>query len=326
MNLGTEWTWLKSRLITVVILGFLAVRTIGASLFGSIWGTFALSIALYWFLYAFDYVNVFGWRELLGWFAALDAGYKTAIGSSLITVLGFLIAFQTATRNWKDQLRASIQLSAAAELTKLYNDASSLTYDISNYAQRVLAAIHVIEQSGGVVTDDVRFQVWYVNSLTPKYVSDRDALSKIAVAVHAPVGRYGSYVARYFGLPQALQRTNRTVGEISQASWFPIFSVPQLAVEHIDAGLVKIFVANNDRRRCEQFLEATKAIGYVQGRSGITRGVLESVVVTPNILSVWYLTRNFRGVAEFVAMLRQRDADLKAAERRESEKQTENWL
>ncbi|MHC5791763.1 hypothetical protein ACYT6H_09220, partial [Streptococcus pyogenes] len=72
---------------------------------------------------------------------------KVAIASSLVTVVGFFIAYASATANWKSQLLANIKLQASSDLNSFFTEVNSLVTDLEIYAQDVVKSLDVIRDS-----------------------------------------------------------------------------------------------------------------------------------------------------------------------------------
>ncbi len=95
---------------------YLALEFIFRFLVGSLYGILILLIILYFALPYFTDIQPYSFDELLLFVMNLDPQYKVAILTSLITVVGFLIAFQTATTTWKQQMHTNLSLQAANDI------------------------------------------------------------------------------------------------------------------------------------------------------------------------------------------------------------------
>ncbi|WP_435794386.1 hypothetical protein [Neptuniibacter pectenicola] len=58
-----------------------------------------LALGLYYYGYSLFGVEAYTFPQLIDWFAAQSEATKTALVGSIVTVIGFLIAFATATYN-----------------------------------------------------------------------------------------------------------------------------------------------------------------------------------------------------------------------------------
>ncbi|MCW8126409.1 hypothetical protein [Microbulbifer halophilus] len=86
-------------------------------LLGTAFGALILSILLYQYFQCCSQITPFSVEGLFDWFAQLDAEYKVALFTASVTVTGFVVAFHTATANWRNQMLAELKMQAAGAPT-----------------------------------------------------------------------------------------------------------------------------------------------------------------------------------------------------------------
>jgi len=113
---------------------------------GNIYGIFLLVLFVY--LRADDLLGVapYNAEQLIFWLVSQSESTKNALLSSSITVLGFMLAYATATANWKGQLLANLKLQAAGELDVFFAEYSKLATDCKIYASALIEAVDKIQK------------------------------------------------------------------------------------------------------------------------------------------------------------------------------------
>ena len=98
-------------------------------LLGSIWGVLILSVVLYYLVQRLDWIDTFGFTDLALWFDSLPQASKSTIGAAMLTVVGFLIAFQLSYRNTTSRL---LKNSVFLQPVDRYRDVPSFSMAISH--------------------------------------------------------------------------------------------------------------------------------------------------------------------------------------------------
>src|SRR5688572_12272999 len=106
--------WLRRRVATALFLQILLW------LVGSLWGYFVLALLLLVWLKLFTAFEPYTFAQLALWFDALAPSDKAALGSALITVVGFLVAFQTAYDNARAERLMNKEIEVADEIAEHY--------------------------------------------------------------------------------------------------------------------------------------------------------------------------------------------------------------
>ena len=126
-------------------------------LLGTITGAFILSLLLYWAMWSVGVPRPLTFAQLLLWVDELPKESKTAVVTSFLTVVGFLVAFHTATVNWKAAALAKMKADVAGEIELFFNEAARLTIDAQIYVRSLVEAVNLIEAQGA--TTEAAFNV-----------------------------------------------------------------------------------------------------------------------------------------------------------------------
>lgn len=246
-------------------------------LISSVWGIFLLAVGLY--------VNAtnLGWSEplsfgqLLSWSAELPDEYRLGISSSLLTIVGFLIAFQVATRNWKDQMRASVQLEAATDIQSFFSSGSKLLTEVYIYANLLLESLQIV--TVGQDIDRMNFEIDLVRSRTDKFLRKRDRLTKMAVDVHNLSSRHSVLLASQFRTAKNLARATDAFSAVAEHIWFPI-----PIVSSKELGAIDRFERAIDIEACQKYKDAyDENFDAISGLSGMVSGRLTAPITKFNV-------------------------------------------
>jgi hypothetical protein len=102
-------------------------------LIGNVFGLLITSVLLYFGTSIFGESKPFNFAQLILWIDGLPIDSKTSAVASVLTIVGFLIAFQTATASWKAEALANLKSHVAAEIEQFFSEASRLTSDAEIY-------------------------------------------------------------------------------------------------------------------------------------------------------------------------------------------------
>ncbi|MDL2044902.1 hypothetical protein MT371_25675, partial [Vibrio parahaemolyticus] len=116
-------------------------------LLGNLYGVLITMFIIRHFSEALLGYPAYSFEELMVWLDALSNEMKIAIVSSLVTVIGFLVAYASATSNWKSQLLANIKLQASGELNAFFTEVGSLVTDCEIYADETIEVSEQIRKS-----------------------------------------------------------------------------------------------------------------------------------------------------------------------------------
>ena len=248
-------------------------------LVGTILGVFFLSALLYWAMWTTGEPKPFTLSQLVLWIDGIPSESKTAIVTSVLTVLGFLIAFHTATVNWKAEAVAHLKAKVADEIEAFFTEASRLTTDAEIYARSLVEAVNFF-QSHGATTEAV-FKIQRTVEKTSAFLAARDRLSAMSVEVHSIAGRHYSVLSTVWGAMKALEDCAAMFAQITQLMWV---RVPIIQAELSNP--IAQFVSQVNVTECVNFVDCCRAnSGSISGATGGVRGALLAPLVGFNLAS-----------------------------------------
>ncbi|MFM4972062.1 hypothetical protein ACEUCG_11040 [Aeromonas veronii] len=109
-------------LLTILFYLFITFFYILQFFIGNIYGIFILVLFLYFEADELFSITPYTPEQLLLWFSSQSESTITALLSTIITVIGFMLTYATATANWKGQLLANLKLQAAGELDVFFSE------------------------------------------------------------------------------------------------------------------------------------------------------------------------------------------------------------
>tara|TARA_R110002049_G_scaffold2743_4_gene21075 strand:+ start:9445 stop:10281 length:837 start_codon:yes stop_codon:yes gene_type:complete len=242
-------------------------------LFGTTIGAFLLAIAAYLASPVFFLVEPFSPGELLNWFSHLPETYKVASLSAGLTVAGFMVAFHTATINWKNQLKAELKSQAAGEVEEFFSIVSGLISDAAIYVESLIEAINKLQKGGD--PDEARFAVNWAIDGSEKFIGTRNQISQAQVQVHRLKGRNYTILSSGWGLAANLDQAIESMNEIGSRMWV---HVPR--VDKNDPDYIQHFHNLVNVEECKSFLEAANRFtGPMSMLAGSIKGYLLSPVM-----------------------------------------------
>jgi hypothetical protein len=186
-------------------------------LFGTVTGVFLISIGIYQTADTIFGIKVWDLATLALWFDNLDKETRTAIATSLITVLGFFIALHTTMAAWRKQTETALRLTAGEQIDVALVDLNRTLLDIQIYSQATADELKRISEQ--------KHQPTLAVKLTPLaedaalFAENRTrALNQIS-----EVGRMASKYAILFlpvpGAKEALDELDDDLDTIRSAIW-----------------------------------------------------------------------------------------------------------
>ena len=253
-------------------------------LLGSMLGILLLSILLYWLMWVTGEPKPLTFAQLALWVDALPTESKTAVVTSVLTILGFLIAFHTATVNWKAEALAHLKERVAGEIELFFTEASGLITDTEIYADSLVKTIDLIQRVGK--TPDAAFRVQRVLETTSKFLADRDRLSAMSIEVHRIAGRHYSVLSTVWGATKALEECASSFAEITQCMWI---RVPNIQANFPDP--IGQFLSQVNVTECRTFTSSCQQnFGFINGTTGGVRGLLLAPLVGVNLATRFSLS------------------------------------
>lgn len=253
-------------------------------LVGTILGVFFLSTILYWAMWTLGEPKPFTPSQLVLWIDGIPSESKTAIVTSVLTVLGFLIAFHTATVNWKAEAVAHLKAKVADEIEAFFTEASRLTTDAEIYARSLVEAVNFFQSQGA--TTEAIFKIQRTVEKTSAFLTTRDCLSAMSVEVHSIAGRHYSVLSTVWGATKALEDCAAVFAQITQLMWI---RVPNMQADLPNP--IAQFVSQVDVTECVNFVDYCRGnSGFISGATGGVRGALLAPLVSFNLASLMSLS------------------------------------
>jgi len=183
-------------------------------------GVLILSISAYLLLNHYSLSKPFTAGELLSWLSQQSQEAKVAVATSLLTVTGFIVAFDSATRSWKDQLQAQLKAQAAGELEVFFGAVLKLIGDSDIYVKNLVEAYDAVlnKEPADRVLNSINWAV----SGNEKFFAARQQLSQALVEIHGLRGRHYTILSAGFGLASTFDRAANGFSKIGDAMWFTI--------------------------------------------------------------------------------------------------------
>ena len=267
---------ISAALFYYVLPIFLALRF----LFGSLKGILLLSALLYWSLWLIGEPKPFSSAELVLWIDALPIESKTAVITSILTILGFLIAFYTASANWRAEGLAQLKARTASEIEVFFTEASRHTTDAEIYIRYIVDTVSMLQTVGA--TPESMFRIARSQDGLAKFAATRDRLSAMSVEVHHLIGRHYSVLSIVWGAAKALEDAAAAFTEVAQTMWVRL---PIISLELPDPELQ--FVACVNKAEAAAFLESCERnFDFINAITGGVRGSLLSPIVGVNLSSI----------------------------------------
>ncbi|CAG37897.1 unknown protein [Desulfotalea psychrophila LSv54] len=274
--------WLSTKILyAITIAGF-----IWKFLFSTLLGIFITFVTAYMALDYFSTIKPLTTSELLNWTIALPAEYKIAVSSSLLTITGFLIAFHTATANWKQQMKAQAKFNIASEIEEFFSESGTLLTDANIFITSIITAINEIQKKGA--TQDTIFKVQYIMGGLPKFIKTQDRLSALTISSHRIASKHFAFLMGEWGASKSLQLAIESFNSTTDKMW--------VFVPYIDPNtpnLLQEFVASVNVAECLEFNTAYENNqSYISGVIGGLRGQLLSPIVGFNFTALVTLLGN----------------------------------
>ncbi len=208
--------------------------------FNTMNGALLTSLGLYFWMAWFGETKPFTFAQLLIWFSELTSESKTGLATTLVTVIGFLVAFRTATLGWKDQTRMSLRIAVADELELFFDEVAKLTLNIQLYAESVVEEVSQLRHSG--LNPETSSTVAMLIEEGPKFRQNRARLSALSIDVHRISSKHYAMLSPLGGVIEALNDSVNALDQITEEMWVhlpiatnqPTSSHAQLFVDRID--------------------------------------------------------------------------------------------
>ncbi len=279
------------------------IQLIFRFLTGTIYGALLFSVALYWLMDFACESKPFTFYQMLLWIDQLEDESKTAIATSVITILGFLVAFHTATQNWKSQALTNLKINAANEIEHFYNELLRLVASLEIEAKYVVETLDLIKKDG--ITQRTAAKVESAIDRTKTFEQSRQRLSEMAVDVHRLLGRDYSLLGTVWGAIDALDECAKAVTEVAEKMWI---HVPFIESGRLDT--VTQFVSKTNVDEWKSLVECCdRNHGFISATVGGVRGSLLGPLIGANFSSLADIRKKHSEFVEALAHTQKRTAN-----------------
>ncbi|PQJ62667.1 hypothetical protein BTO08_20795 [Photobacterium angustum] len=277
--------------VTVPFIYFLIVsRLFYRYALGTVWGVFVLSLLLYFNSEAILGTTPISFQDLFVYLMLASETTKAAVLSSLITIIGFIVAYATASANWKDQMRANLKVQASSDCIGFYSEASRNVSTCVIYARALVSAVEKIRS--GCTKEEAEFLVYYQRSNLDKFLLARESMIASSINCHTFLSKYDTILFSTPGAKENVELANEALSKLVNDLWF---NVPYKVAPDTDQ--IGTFLAQVDVIKCKKFLstanEYEQALAF---HSGATSGVLLDQIVGASWATTKTQLKNYRSV------------------------------
>lgn len=230
----------------------------------------------------------YSFDELLAWLYTLSDEMKIAIVSSLVTVVGFLVAYASATSNWRSQMLANVKLQASGELNAFFTEVGSLVTDCEIYVSEALDTSEKVRKSKN--KQEKLFLVSYQNGRGHEIDLKRKRLVAMSIQVHQFTGKYASLFLSMPWIQSNFDVAAKALNDVASKTWF---SIPQAYPDDPDP--VTTFLKQIDEQQMNNFkTSVAKNRIFLSFYPGSAGGQLQSGIVPFNSVSLFNLSRRVK--------------------------------
>lgn len=240
--------------------------------FTSVYGALILALGLYYYVKYFTSVEPFTPEELLLWTTSISPEYKVALFSSFITITGFVIAFHTATLNWKDQMKAQLKSKASDDIDHFFHIVLSNISSAEIYIKSQVRIVNDIQN--GAPLEEISSRIEYQQGKTHSFFAARDVLSEAAVEIHRLIGSNYNLLSTNYGQIEKMNDTAESLRNINDKLWLHVPVVSVNDDNHIQSFFNQVNVTDYN-----EFLNVCEVnSGKIAGLTGAIRGALSSAI------------------------------------------------
>lgn len=276
---------------------FLPAALVIRWLSGTLAGAFVTSVTLYAAMNLFADTKPFTPSELLVWFSGLSPELKGGIVSSLVTAVGFFVAFRAASLSWKEQAAITLRITAIDEVSAFYDETLKVAGSMEAYAGTL---VNALSQHGREQLSQEGF--WLTEHLIKtgeKFVQDRDRLGALSIDVHRLSAKHGSLLVPVPDAIQVLNDCAKALGELSAVVWIHL---PQPSVASIRAAS---FIAPLQVEQWAHLIAVSEKFrNYIAALLGALRGQIYLPVAPPNFGLVSVLRSDPAALKDMLRVMR----------------------
>lgn len=204
-------------------------------------GALLLAVAAYWYVGAHTSVAPYSAGGLLLWFSELESAYKVVLFGSLVTVLGFVVAFHTATLNWRNQMKAQLKTEAAGEVENFFAIVGRNVRALQFYADDLIKTVNFIQNGGDLV--EASFRVGYAQGQGEQFLAARNTVSQASIEVHRLIAKNHNLLASGWGLLATARGTADAIGALAEKMWIRVPAVDVNDPNHVQHFLNQVNIA-----------------------------------------------------------------------------------
>lgn len=268
-----------------ILLTYIIVSLIFRFLTANIYGIFLLLIGLYFIIPHFTIIKPFSPSELVLWSAEQPETMKALLLSSLMTIIGFVIAFQTATKNWKDQLVANLRVEASNDIDRTYSRLNELITSVQIYADTNLRILKKIENNAEEI--EIFNDIHFVLSQTEKFLSERQELSLLHSRAFQLYGRYSMILFASSNTFDQLEKVNDFVAQVAKKMWILVPQVDLNSPDYLNHYLTFV----DEEKYNDLSVQCSKSHPYIAAVSGSVRGKLTAGIAEYNLSLLYNFIR-----------------------------------
>jgi hypothetical protein len=237
-------------------------------LLGTLNGLLISSVSLYEYLWFFGDVKPFTAAQLVVWFSGLANEVKSSIITALITVVGFFVAFGAATSGWKEQARATLQISIADEIERFYDEVGKLITSMQIYAESVVNEINRIRSEKFNPENSLVLEISIKDAVL--FREKRKRLSAMSIEVYRLSSKHSSLLLPISGALQVLNDCEESLKRITEVMWIHLPDVS------LDGPTPRTYFSSNvDLEEWSKFINVCENEDeHIGGLVGMLRGLL----------------------------------------------------
>jgi len=207
-------TWTSEWILAGILIPLMWIAGAFRWLIGSAWGGLLLALLAYWYLLRHGAAQPFTPSQLLDWFAQQPYEVKLGVAGGLLTMLGFAIAFWTASATWSQQKELELRLEASKAIHARFSRAIRLLNQISAYLFVLIGAIRAITAD---MPEEVKAaHLAFSNSRATEFSNLRQQLYAAMMDVYDLHAEYAPVFAKVISVSKGLQAAEAAIKTAQQ--------------------------------------------------------------------------------------------------------------
>lgn len=253
---------------------------------GSVYGILIVVLGLYIYRFAWAEVAPFTFGELLMWIDAQSPDTITSLAASLITVVGFLIAFSTADASWKRQAFFSMQDRAATEIEVQYSEIIDLLISTKIFCESLVELVHSSDSQTDAETER---KIAAMLPAMDQFDAERERLNELRSSVWNLSVRFNAVLVRSWGSREMLDHCHARLGKTVHRIWFSLPS-PSLVRMWREGNTARRFLGYTNIAECKAYIEdAEQTILFLSARVWGISGFLRKDVAAASLQHIVFL-------------------------------------